>query len=81
MKKIAVGIISVGLCTALLATGIKTASNAFADEAGSEKIETVTLDVDSLEKNGSRALPLDIGSSLRIPLEQIHVCASEAYRA
>ena len=48
MKKIAVGIISLGLSAALVFTGLKSASGVWADETEGN---TVTVSTDTIEKN------------------------------
>ena len=48
MKKIAVGIISLGLSAALILTGLKSASGVWADETEGN---TVTVSTDTIEKN------------------------------
>ena len=43
MKKITAGIISAGLCVALITVGTKTASKVMAEDSDNSTIETVTV--------------------------------------
>ncbi len=49
MKKITAGIISAGLCVALITVGTKTASKVMAEDSDNSTIETVTVSTESLE--------------------------------
>ena len=49
MKKIKTGIISVGLCAALVVTGVQMGRNIKADEVETEALETVTIQTKDIE--------------------------------
>ena len=74
MRKIKTGIISVGLCAALIASGVQMGQRIKADEAETTAMETVTVDtkdietqVGDVEADGTEQLgkdPTDLLSSL-----------------